>query len=89
MLRHEVRSLLMGDQACVFYGGAEFSRDTDLALLADADNLERLERALADFQAERIAVPALSLEALERGHAVHFRCRHADVAGMRIDVMST
>lgn len=89
MLRHEVRSLLMGGQACVFYGGAEFSRDTDLALLADADNLERLERALADLQAERIAVPALSLEALERGHAVHFRCRHADVAGMRIDVMSS
>ena len=28
---HEVRYLLMGGQACVFYGGAEFSRDTDVA----------------------------------------------------------
>ena len=34
MRRHGVRSLLMGGQACVFYGAAEFSRDTDLALLA-------------------------------------------------------
>jgi hypothetical protein len=25
-----VRALLMGGQACVLYGGAEFSRDTDL-----------------------------------------------------------
>jgi hypothetical protein len=28
---HKVRALLMGGQACVFYGAAEFSRDTDLA----------------------------------------------------------
>ena len=26
----------MGGQACVFYGAAEFSRDTDLLILADA-----------------------------------------------------
>ena len=31
---HRVRALLMGGQACVFYGAAEFSRDTDLAVLA-------------------------------------------------------
>ena len=41
----EVRALLMGGQACVFYGGAEFSRDTDFAILADAENLKRLQRA--------------------------------------------
>jgi hypothetical protein len=29
------RALLMGGQACVFYGGAEFSRDTDFAVLSD------------------------------------------------------
>jgi hypothetical protein len=29
----------MGGQACVFYGAAEFSRDTDLAILADTANL--------------------------------------------------
>jgi len=30
MAAHRVRALLMGGQACVFYGAAEFSRDTDL-----------------------------------------------------------
>jgi len=34
---HQVRALLMGGQACVFYGGAEFSRDTDLAVLPSPD----------------------------------------------------
>jgi hypothetical protein len=84
----EVRALLMGGQACVFYGGAEFSRDTDFAILADADNLERLGRALTELQADVIAVPKLTLEHLQRGHAVHFRCRHPESTGMRVDVMS-
>ncbi len=84
----EVRALLMGGQACVFYGAAEFSRDTDFALHADAANLERLQAAIRELQAVVIAVPPLSLENLRRGHAVHFRCRHADAAGLRVDVMS-
>ena len=45
MASHQVRALLMGGQACVFYGAAEFSRDADLPNLADAGNLERLEAA--------------------------------------------
>jgi len=55
MANHRVRALLMGGQACVFYGAAEFSRDTDLLILADAANLARLEAALHDLQAEQIA----------------------------------
>jgi hypothetical protein len=83
-----VRALLMGGQACVFYGAAEFSRDTDFAIQADASNLKRMESALHELQAELIAVPSLSLENLHRGHAVHFRCRHEEAAGLRVDVMS-
>lgn len=49
----EVRALLMGGQACVFYGGAEFSRDTDFAILAEADNLQRLNLAMSQLQAAR------------------------------------
>jgi hypothetical protein len=85
---HGVRFLLMGGQACVFYGAAEFSRDTDIVLLADAANMARLSSALADLQAERIAFPPFELSHLLRGHAVHFRCRREDVAGMRIDAMA-
>jgi hypothetical protein len=46
MQQSGVQTLLMGGQACVIYGGAEFSRDTDLALLSDSDNLGRFEAAL-------------------------------------------
>ncbi len=45
MASRRVRALLMGGQACVFYGAAEFSRDTDLLILADPANLARLEVA--------------------------------------------
>jgi hypothetical protein len=78
----------MGGQACVFYGAAEFSRDTDLAILASAGNLECFRAALAGLDAESIALPPFQVEYLRRGHALHFRCRHPDAAGMRIDVMS-
>ena len=78
----------MGGQACVFYGAAEFSRDTDLAILADAANLARLRKALAELQAEPIAVPPFQIKYLRRGHAIHFRCQHPDALRMRVDVMS-
>lgn len=85
---HMVRHLLMGGQACVFYGAAEFSRDCDIVILAEENNLRKLQAALAELQAERIAVPEFTAEYLQRGHAVHFRCRHPDVDGLRIDVMT-
>ena len=78
----------MGGQACVFYGAAEFSRDLDLLILADAANLSYLARALDVLDAEAIAVPPLEARHLLRGHACHFRCRREDVAGLRIDLMS-
>ena len=88
MAEHRVRALLMGGQACVFYGATEFSRDTDLLILADAANLSRLEAALQDLQAECIAVPPLTLDYLKRGHAVRFRCHNPEAANIRVDVMS-
>jgi hypothetical protein len=83
-----VRALLMGGQACILYGAAEFSRDTDLAVLASPANLSRLQRALGDLQATVIAVPPFEAKYLRRGHAVHFRCQHPDALGMRVDVMT-
>jgi hypothetical protein len=78
----------MGGQGCVLYGGAEFSRDTHFAILADTSNLSRLGKALTDLDAEPIAVPPFELKFLLRGHALHFRCRHPDAFRMRVDVMS-
>jgi hypothetical protein len=78
----------MGGQACVLYGAAEFSRDTDLAVLASAANLARLRVVLRDLQAHVVAVPPFDVRYLRRGHAVHFRCEDPSAAGLRIDVMT-
>jgi len=44
-----VRHLLLGSQACVFYGAAEFSRDCDIVILSDEANLGRLASALEEL----------------------------------------
>jgi hypothetical protein len=72
----------------VLFGAAEFSRDTDFAVMADAGNFDRLLSAMADLQAECIAVPPPFLEYLLKGHALHFRCKHSDVCGLRVVVMA-
>ena len=88
MREHRVLCLLMGGQACVFYGAAEFSRDTDLAVLAEDGNLTRLQAALDELQAELIAVPDFDPAHLHKGHAIHFRYHHPEATGMRVDAMS-
>ena len=57
--KHRVRALLMGGQACVLYGAAEFSRDTDLVIFADADRrrtgsipVQRLDFSLLSIRGE-------------------------------------
>lgn len=85
---HRVKCLLIGGQACIIYGAAEFSRDSDFVLLGNAENLNRLQRALNDLEGELIYVPPLEVKYLEKGHACHFRCKREDVRGLRIDVMS-
>lgn len=85
---HEVRYLLMGGQACVLYGAAEFRRDCDIAILCEPANIERLKAAIRELEAEPIAVPPFEPEYLLRGHAVHFRCQSEDAAGIRLDVMA-
>lgn len=86
--RHRVRALLMGGQACILYGGAEFSRDIDFAILASERNLLQLKACLNELEAEVIAVPPFAKKYLERGHAIHFRCATPEAAGLRVDVMT-
>ncbi len=89
MRRHGVQCLLMGGQACVFYGGAQFSRDIDLAILANDENVGRLKAALNELHAEVVDVPDFEVAHLHRGHAIHFRCQHPDAMGLRVDVISS
>ncbi|MCX7431749.1 MAG: hypothetical protein NTY17_12250 [Planctomycetia bacterium] len=80
-----VRTLLMGGQACVFYGAAQVSKDIDFLVLADQENFIRLEAALATLQASRIAVPPFDPAALERGHRLRF-VRAAVLARVVVDL---
>ena len=64
---NRVRALLMGGQARALYGAAEFSRDTDLAILASPANFVRLRQDLGDLQAEVIAVPPFEPRYLLKG----------------------
>ena len=77
----------MGGQACILYGGAEFSRDIDFAIAASPADLKQLKRALRELKADPIFLPPLSATVLRRGHACHFRCQAPGVEGLRIDVM--
>jgi hypothetical protein len=86
-LKHQVKALLIGGQACIFYGAAEFSRDVDYAVLIDPENLLKLKGALDELGAEPIFLPDLSEEVLKRGHACHFRFPKNDPRGARIDVL--
>ena len=42
--KHGVKALLMGGQACVFYGAAEFSRDADIVRIEMDENAIQLGR---------------------------------------------
>ena len=86
-LKHKVKALLIGGQACILYGAAEFSRDIDLVIMVSPENLEDLKNALEELGAKRVFYPALSEEVLLRGHACHFRCQREDVKGFRVDVI--
>ena len=88
LLRHRVRFLLMGGQACIFYGVSEFTRDSDFCVLCDKTNLASLSNALAELKAENTFFPPLEEKYLLRGHACHFICGIESAKGFRIDVMA-
>lgn len=80
---------MMGGQACVLYGGAEFSKDLNLVILVSEQNFAAFSLFLDEVKAEIVAVPKeLSSKLLNKGHAIHFRCQSEIAAGLRIDIMS-
>lgn len=40
-LKHKVQALLMGGQACILYGGAEFSRGIDFAVMVSSESIHK------------------------------------------------
>lgn len=76
----------MGGQACVWYGGAEFSRDIDVAIVADPTSMEALARPVTALDARPVAVPPFEAAYLHRGLALHFRCQRKDVRDLELVV---
>lgn len=83
-----VKNLLIGGQACIIYGAAEFSRGSDFVIFCDTENLNKLKKAFSALKAKNIYVPPLRNEFLERGHACHFRCYAEPVKNLRIDIIT-
>lgn len=86
--KHNVECLLIGGQACIIYGAAEFSRDSDFVVLVTKQNLENLKKALNVLRARLIYVPSLDADYLERGHACHFICGAKEINGLRVDIIA-
>lgn len=86
--KHGVRNLLIGGQATIIYGAAQFSRDSDFIVLCDSQNIIKLKKALKSLKAQNIYVPPLKKEFLDKGHACHFRCNLSSVKNLRIDILS-
>jgi len=75
---YDVRALLMGGQACVLYGAAEYSRDLDLAVLAtpEALNHDDMDVSLAAEQARIMAEDRAYWAPLRRElEALRFKAR--------------
>ncbi len=88
MAKRQVRCLLMGGQACVIHGAAEFSKDIDFVVPLDEKNLDCMRLALQDLKAEVIAIPPFESRFLADGLAVHFRSKHPRSNGLWIDIMT-
>jgi len=86
--KQKVKSLLIGGQACIVYGAAEFSRDSDFVVLASPGNLKALAAAFKVLKAVPVYYPELTIPYLLKGHACHFRCGARGVKGLRVDIMS-
>jgi hypothetical protein len=86
--KFEVECLLIGGQACIIYGAAEFSRDSDFVVFCESENLTKLEKALQSLKAKNIYIPPLEKVFLDKGHACHFRCYDMSVKNLRIDILS-
>lgn len=75
---HRVQALLMGGQACVFYGAAEFSRDIDFLLLAEAHYAQNQRRPTSEqiaFWLKEARTPSLLVEVASRFPNVLAQCR--------------
>lgn len=67
--RHEVRYLIIGGLAFIYHAKPRYTKDMDLWIGPDPGNVERANRALADFGSPHLLDPKSSEEILQLGVA--------------------
>jgi hypothetical protein len=71
--REQLEYLLIGGQATVIYGAADFTQDVDIWVRPDVHNFQKLLQSLASCRARvHKLTPPLTLYWARRGHGFHF-----------------
>lgn len=78
----KVRYLLIAGRACIFYGATEFTRDLDIWVEPESENLSRLSQVMKQLGAKQRFLPHLEQKYLLQGHAVHYM-----LDDFRIDIL--
>jgi hypothetical protein len=65
--RHEVRYLIVGGLAFIYHAKPRYTKDIDLWLADDDQNIERANRALTEFGSPAVLDPGLSNQILQIG----------------------
>ena len=67
--RHRVRYLIIGGMAFIFHAKPRYTKDIDLWLAGDAENIVRTNRALGDFGSPGLLDPGADEQILQIGVA--------------------
>lgn len=67
--RHKVRYLIIGGLAFIYHAKPRYTKDMDLWIGPDAENVERANRALTDFGSPQLLDPGRGDEILQLGVA--------------------
>jgi hypothetical protein len=65
--RHQVRYLIVGGMAFTYHAKPRYTKDIDLWLAADDENIDRANRALADFGSPALLDPGVDDQVLQVG----------------------
>ena len=69
--RHEVRYLIVGGLAFIFHAKPRYTKDMDLWIDSDVENVERANRALTEFGSPELMSIEDPKEVLQLGNAPH------------------
>lgn len=82
--KHEVRHVIIGGEAVIFYGHARFTGDVDFFFSTDPENVDRLFAALLEFWNGNVPGINAASDLREPGYIVQF-----GRPPNRIDLLST